>query len=69
MMFARRKGAECLIALAALTMWGCVRSPHQKAARFLEAGQNQMRKKDYARAVLQFQNALRAAPRDAEPYF
>jgi tetratricopeptide (TPR) repeat protein len=48
---------------------GCIRSPQQREAKFLENGKGQMLRKDYARAVLQFRNAVQAMPRDAEAHY
>ena len=44
----------------------CQRSPQEKAAKFLRDGKDLMSRKDYARAVLQFRNAVRLLPKDAE---
>src|SRR6266567_2646999 len=48
---------------------GCVRSPEAKEARYLESGKRQFEKKDYARAAIQFINAAKAMPKDAEPHY
>ena len=53
--------ASCLV------FSGC--SPEAREARYLEAGKRQMQKKDYARAILQFMNAAKAMPKDAEPNY
>ncbi len=64
----RRRSAIALVLLAAcLVFSGC--SPEAREARYLEAGKRQMQKKDYARAVLQFMNAAKAMPKDAEPNY
>jgi tetratricopeptide (TPR) repeat protein len=55
--------------LAAMVLCGCSLSPETKEARFLAAGKAELRKKDYARAIIQFQNAARAKKGDAEPYY
>jgi tetratricopeptide (TPR) repeat protein len=44
-------------------------SPQQKEARRLKAGQAQMARKDFTRAILEFQSAAQAMPRDAEPQY
>ena len=48
---------------------GCARSPQEKEARYLESGKRLLEKKDYARAVIQFRNAAKATPKDAEPHY
>src|SRR5689334_7174444 len=48
---------------------GCARSPEAQEARYLESGKRLMEKKDYARALIQFRNAAKAMPRDAEPHY
>ena len=58
-----------LVAWFGITQAGCVRSPEAKEARYLESGKRMMEKKDYARALIQFRNASKAVPNDAEPYY
>lgn len=48
---------------------GCRTSPQGKEARYLRRGQAYLEKKDYARALLEFQNAAKQMPKDAEPYY
>ena len=48
---------------------GCARSPEDKRARFMEEGKTLLAKKDPARAVLQFQNAVQVTPKNAEVYY
>jgi putative PEP-CTERM system TPR-repeat lipoprotein len=57
-----------LIALGGLAS-SCGRSPQAKEARFLSRGDAAMKKKNYSRAVLEFLNAVRIMPRDAEAYY
>jgi len=38
-------------------------------ARFLADGKKQLEQKDYARAILQFKNAVQARPKQAEPWY
>jgi tetratricopeptide (TPR) repeat protein len=52
-----------------LVFAACSRSPQQREARFMELGKKLLAKKDYARAGLEFRNAIQAAPADAEPYY
>jgi tetratricopeptide (TPR) repeat protein len=48
---------------------GCSTSPQAKEARFLKRGQVYLEKKNYARALLEFQNAASRMPKDAEPFY
>lgn len=65
------KGFRCGagLLLAALLFSACGLTPEAKEARFLEAGRKYMVKKDYTRAVIEFQNAARAKKGDGEPYY
>lgn len=45
---------------------GCGRSPEARSALFVAEGKEFLQKKDPARAILQFQNAVKATPKDAE---
>jgi tetratricopeptide (TPR) repeat protein len=56
-----------LVAIAVST--GCRTSPEAKEARGLKRGAELLAKKDYSRALLEFQNASQAMPKDAEPYY
>jgi len=55
--------------LLLLTGAACGRTPQQRAAHYLKTGQELLGKKDYARAILEFRNAVQAMPSDAEPYY
>ena len=57
-----------VLALAALG-FGCNRSPADRSARFIDAGKRLMQKNDPARALLQFQNAVKVSPKDAEAHY
>lgn len=59
--------AAVLIALAASP--ACKRTPEARYARFMATGQRHFDQKDYARAILDFQNAARLAPENPEPYY
>jgi tetratricopeptide (TPR) repeat protein len=48
---------------------GCNRSPQAKEAQYLKRGMAQAAKKDYGRAVLEFRNAIKVMPQDAEPHY
>lgn len=56
--------------LASVASTGCnYWSPQAKKARFLASGKAKLEKKDYARAMLDLKNAIRLAPKEAEPYY
>lgn len=67
---------QCKFAIAAilamaccLALAGCARTPEAKEARYLASGKKLVEKKDYARALIQFRNASKVMPKDAEPYY
>ncbi len=55
--------------LSLLLAAGCNLSPEAKEAKFLQRGKALMEKKDFSRALLEFRNASRAVPKDAEPFY
>jgi tetratricopeptide (TPR) repeat protein len=57
----------CAIALVVLT--GCGSFASRNEAAFLKKGRELAAAQDYPRALLEFRNAARVAPRDAEPYY
>ena len=64
----RGKWVAGLLAIAVLSA-ACMRSPEAKSARFMAEGNRLLEKKDPARAVLQFRNAVLATPRDPQVYY
>jgi tetratricopeptide (TPR) repeat protein len=64
-----RRLAVLVLTTVVWALAGCARSPQAKEANFLKAGKQQLEKKDYSRATLQFRNAIQVMPKDAEPYF
>jgi cellulose synthase operon protein C len=58
----------CLLLLM-LGLSSCALSPEAKSARFIENGKTQLKKKDARRAILEFQNAVKATPGNAEAYY
>jgi tetratricopeptide (TPR) repeat protein len=68
----RSNRGPCLTAFAcavlAVLLAACG-TPQQREARYLESGKRQLQKKDYARAAIQFINASKVMPKDAEPYY
>ncbi len=67
------KSRVCICAVAALSAGllavGCNRSPQAKEAQYLKRGAALTAKKDYGRAALEFRNASKVMPKDAEPYY
>ena len=63
----------CVCAVAALGTGilpvGCDRSPQAKEAQYLKRGAALAAKKDYDRAALEFRNAVKEMPKDAEAYY
>ncbi len=57
------------IILATLLFSGCSRSPQQKEAKFLDVGRKHLQKREFERAALDFRNAVRAMPLDANPHY
>ncbi len=53
--------------IALLAACGCSRSPQSKEAQFLKHGLDLQNRHDYSRAILEFKNAARCVPKDAEP--
>jgi tetratricopeptide (TPR) repeat protein len=64
-----RAVAGALLCLGLLSFTGCTTKPEQKYAKFLERGKENLDKKDYRRAVLEFRNALQVRPKSAETYY
>ena len=58
--------ASSALLVALLLLSTCTRTPESKAAQFLANGKGLMDRKDYARAALEFKNAVRLLPKDAE---
>jgi tetratricopeptide (TPR) repeat protein len=53
----------------AISLSGCASSPEARRDKFLARGKEFLQKKDYTRAALEFRNAIKAKPRDAEAYY
>ncbi len=68
-LFSGRKRALIALAWMALAFTGCGRSPEAKSARYIEAGKALMQKGNPVRAILEFKNAVQAAPKNAEAYY
>jgi len=67
----RSQTATLIVSLVCMTLVlaACSRTPQQREARFLKAGLELAAKKDFQRAILNFLNAARANPADAEPQY
>jgi len=55
--------------LVVLFTSACSRTPEQRRQRFIKIGLEQIEKKDYARAILEFTNASQAVPTHPEAYY
>jgi Tfp pilus assembly protein PilF len=58
-----------LLSVAAVGLLSCRRTPEQSYATLLESGSKYLENKDYVRAIIQFKNAARQSPRNAEAYY
>src|SRR5215469_11628792 len=57
------------VVVAVAMVSGCSQSPQAREAKYLDKAKDQYQKKNYAVAVLHLKNAIRAQPKDAEPYY
>lgn len=64
-----RFAATLLIGATLLLTAGCLKSPEEKYAAFMEEGAAAMETEDYASAVIHFKNAARIDSEQAEPYY
>src|ERR1035441_3975623 len=65
----KRLARRLLIAFLPMLILGlssCTLSPEARRDRYMASGKKLIEKKDYRRAVLEFKNALKAKPRDAD---
>ncbi len=63
----RLKRTALCVGVGILILSGC--SPQAREARALAQGKKEFLKKNYQVAIIQFKNAVAAAPKDAEPYY
>src|ERR1700680_4945877 len=59
----------CIVGTAIAMMSSCRTAPQEKETKYLKRGQEQLAKKDYSRALLDFKNAAQTMPKDPEPYY
>ena len=67
--YLRRILAIFVMALAMSMAYSCRRAPQQSYAGMMEGGRRYLDSKDYVKAIIQFKNAVRAEPRNAEGYY
>lgn len=65
----RRILSAVLLLTVLLALSSCMRSPEAKSAKFVEVGKSLLQKNDPARAILQFRNATKTWPGNAEAYY
>src|SRR5262249_52751648 len=65
----RVRSTGLLLATAVLLGGGCSLSPQARETRSLRAGNKYLKNKDFARAILEFNNGVEAMPADAEGYY
>lgn len=58
-----------ILIAAVATLQGCSRSPQAREAKFLERGKKFVQQRDFSRAILEFNNAAKTMPKDAEPRY
>ncbi len=59
----------CGITLVLALFCGCAFSPQARRDKYLARGKALLQKHEYSRAILEFRNAAKAMPKDAEPYY
>ena len=52
-----------------LSFSSCIQSPEVRSARHIEAGRHLLQKKDAKRAVIEFRNAVKATPKNADAFY
>src|ERR1700690_1279675 len=57
------------LAIIAVFLAGCARTPEGREADHLQKGKNYVAKKDYRKAVIEFKIASQNMPKDAEPFY
>jgi tetratricopeptide (TPR) repeat protein len=65
-MMSKLRNTACGVTLLCMILAGCASSPEARRDKFLATGREYLQKSDYKRALLEFKNADRAKPNDAE---
>lgn len=65
----RRCGVALLLAGALLLTAGCMKSPEEEYADFMESGKAALEEQDFASALIHFKNAARIDSNQAEPFY
>ncbi len=65
----RSRGMVVYLLFVALALSGCAGSPAARRNKYIARGKQLAEKHDYARAILEFKNAAKAAPKDAEVFY
>src|SRR5258708_8669203 len=65
----RLVGKASVVVFVAAVLFGCSSSPQARRDKYLSRGKELIQKKDYTRALLEFKNAAKAIPNDAEVYY
>src|SRR5258708_12864153 len=58
-----------VVVLVTAVLLGCAGSPQERRNKYLSRGKDLIQKKDYTRALLEFKNAAKVIPNDAEVYY
>jgi tetratricopeptide (TPR) repeat protein len=64
-----RPATGLIVCLMIFGTGACSRNPAENEAQYLTRGKQFRTKGEYDRAVLEFKNAIKAMPKDAEPYY
>lgn len=67
--FVCRRCAKAFLILMGMALVSCTQTPEMKSAKYVSAGKKLLQKKDIPRAILQFKNALKATPDNADIYY
>ncbi len=59
----------CVVIVLLAFLCACARSPEARRDKYLARGKALLQKHEYSRAILEFRNAAKAMPKDAEAYY
>jgi tetratricopeptide (TPR) repeat protein len=68
-LFSRHTARTLALLAIVIMLSACAKSPEAKSAMYLDAGKKLLKKNDPRRAIIQFRNAVQAAPGNAEAYY